>query len=87
MKSIKSQSASAPLEWDIVSSPDEVYHNYNVVEVAATDTDPIMFFYDVDVYAREEYASITSASAQTAAAQNRADLIYLSMMTGVDLDG
>lgn len=87
MKSIKSQSAVAPLEWDIESSPDEVYHNYNVVEVAATDTDPAMYHYDVDVYSRAEYLSVTSEGAKNTATQNRADLIYLSMMTGVDLDG
>jgi len=55
VKTYKSASTQRPPEWDTDSSPDSVYHNYNVVEVPATDESPLMYEYDVDKYTRVEY--------------------------------
>ena len=55
MKNYKSASTERPPEWDTTSSPETVYHNYNVVEVPATEENPHMFEYEVDQYTRMEY--------------------------------
>lgn len=55
MKHYKSASTERPPEWDTTSSPEVVYHNYNVTEVPATDENPPMFEYEVDRYTRMEY--------------------------------
>jgi len=58
VKSYKSSSTERPPEWDKTSSPGSIYHNYNVVEVPATDENPPMFHYDVDEYEPLEYIKI-----------------------------
>lgn len=57
VKSYKSSSTRRPAEWDKTSSPGLVFHNFNVVEVAATDENPLMYHYDVDEYELAEYVS------------------------------
>ena len=55
MKNYKSASTERPPEWDTTSSPETVYHNYNVAEVPATEEKTHMFEYEVDQYTRMEY--------------------------------
>ena len=55
MKHYKSASTERPPEWDTTSSPEVVYHNYNVVEVLATEEKPLLYEYEVDHYTRMEY--------------------------------
>ena len=52
MRSYKSSSTVKPLEWDLTSSKQRVYHNYNV---EVTESEPLMYSYDVNEYARMEY--------------------------------
>lgn len=52
MRNYKSSSTVKPLEWDLTSSKQRVYHNYNV---EVTESEPPMYSYDVDEYARMEY--------------------------------
>lgn len=61
MKHYKSASTERPPEWDTTSSPEVVYHNYNIVEVPATDENPLMFEYEVDQYTRMEYLEMRNA--------------------------
>lgn len=55
MKHYKSASTERPPEWDTTSSPEVVYHNYNVTEVPATEENPLMYEYEVEQYTRMEY--------------------------------
>ena len=55
MKHYKSASTERPPEWDTTSSPETVYHNYNIVEVPATEDNPLMYEYEVEQYTRMEY--------------------------------
>lgn len=55
MKHYKSASTEKPPEWDTTSSPEVVYHNYNVTEVPATEENPLMYEYEVEQYTRMEY--------------------------------
>ena len=55
MKTYKSQSTEQPLEWDATSSETTVYHNENVIVVEATETNPVMYNYDVTEYTKSEY--------------------------------
>ena len=61
MKHYKSASTERPPEWDTTSSPEVVYHNYNVVEVPATEENPLMYEYEVDHYTRMEYLEMRNA--------------------------
>ena len=51
----KSESTVVPIEWDLISSPDVVYHNYNIVQLESTDDLPLRYAYDVDIYTLSEY--------------------------------
>ena len=53
MRSYKSSSTVKPLEWDLTSSKQKVYRNYNIAETIEDGF--IMYSYDVDEYARMEY--------------------------------
>ena len=55
MKHYKSASTERPPEWDTTSSSEVVYHNYDVVEVPATEENQPMYEYEVDHYTRMEY--------------------------------
>ena len=61
MKHYKSASTERPPEWDTTTSLEVVYHNYNIVEVPATDENPLMFEYEVDQYTRMEYLEMRNA--------------------------
>lgn len=66
MRTISSASTVQPSEWDKASSPDEVYHNYNVTETAASGDNPKLYHYDVDVYTKAEYDQLTLSTLQQA---------------------
>ena len=51
----KSQSTNCPAEWDTESSPETVYHNFDVVRIPAHDDTPVMFEYTQEVDTRAEY--------------------------------
>lgn len=51
----KSSSAIKPIEWDLNSSKNKVYHNINIQEIPATDDTPLMYSYEVEEYTRMEY--------------------------------
>lgn len=79
MKEIRTQSTVEPLEWDLTSSPTEVFHNTNVVLTPAHDYIPAMCDYDQAVYTRAEYGSVIGA-------KNRADTDYIAIMCDIDLE-
>ena len=58
MKTYKSSSTERPVEWDKASSPHKIYHNYNVVQLPATEDSPPMYQYDVDEYEPLEYIKV-----------------------------
>ena len=81
MKQIRSESPSFPLELDTESSKTTVFVRENITAVQRTGMDgavSTMYVYDEKQYSREEYGELI-------AAQNRADIDYLSIMTGVEL--
>lgn len=81
MKSVKSESPSFPLELDTESSETTVFVRENITAVQRTGMDgttTTMYTYDEKQYSRAEYSELV-------AAQNRADIDYLSIMTGVEL--
>lgn len=81
MKQIRSESPSFPLELDTVSSETTVFIRENILAEKRTGMDgaiTTMYVYDEKQYGREEYGELI-------AAQNRADIDYLSIMTGVAL--
>ena len=51
----RSESTVIPEEWDLISSPNVVYHNFNIVELEATDDLPRRYVYDVEIYTMPEY--------------------------------
>ena len=53
MTTMKSQSNVKPVEWDILSSPTTVYHNYNVVEKQIDES--VIYEYDTDKMTQQEY--------------------------------
>jgi len=75
MRQYKSQSTIHPLQWDTRSAY-VVCHNYNVTESLVDET--VMYNYDVTEYTKEEYTEMQSE-------QNRADIDYIAIMTGVEL--
>ena len=79
MKTVKSQSTTRPPEWDTESSPEVVYHNFDVEEVAQTEEAPAMFDYTQEQYSRLEYAQ---KQAQDAA--GRADALETAMLAIMD---
>lgn len=58
MRTYKSSSTERPVEWDKVSSPHKIYHNYNVVQIPETEDSPPMYRYDVDEYEPLEYIKV-----------------------------
>lgn len=79
MREIRTQSTVEPSEWDLSSSPTEVYHNQNVVLTPAHDDIPAMYDYDQTIYTRAEYGSVIGA-------RNRADTDYIAIMCDIDLE-
>lgn len=55
MVKYRSSSTVRPPEWDKTSSPTKIYHHVNIVEVPATDDNPVMYTYDVEEYETKEY--------------------------------
>lgn len=66
MKNYKSTSTEMPPDWDATSSPEVVYHNYDVVEVPATEGNPTMYRYEVEEYTRLEYLEYKNAETMEA---------------------
>lgn len=54
MTTMKSQSNVKPVEWDILSSPTTVYHNYNIIEKQIDDG--AVYEYDTDKMSQQEYS-------------------------------
>lgn len=69
MKRYTSSSTVRPLEWD-KSSGTKIYHNFNVVEVPASDDTPIMYHYDVEEYDTQEYMDSQDKRIQSLEADN-----------------
>ena len=65
MKKQTSQSTVRPDEWDTTSSQTVVYHNYDIVEVPATEDMPLMYNYNQDVYSRDEYLQYVTTDVAT----------------------
>lgn len=55
MYTYKSSSTIKPPEWDLNSSKQKVYHNFNIQEIEAKEDIPAMYNYDVEEYTRMEY--------------------------------
>lgn len=53
MESYKSESNEMPIEWDIMSSPTTVFHNYNVVKSVRDELD--VYSFDVEKMTHQEY--------------------------------
>lgn len=81
MKQYKSESTNQPLSLDTESSETTVFVRENIAAVQRTGMGgavSTMYVYDEKQYSRAEYSELV-------AAQNRADIDYLSIMTGVEL--
>ena len=81
MKQVRSESPNFPLELDTTSSETTVFVRNNILAEKRTGMDgavTTMYIYDETQYTREEHGELM-------AAQNRADIDYLSIMTGVEL--
>ena len=77
---IKQKSESTVYPLPIQKDTNRVYVHSNVVEVERESMGETvtMYQYDEDVYSYEEYLDMVSE-------QNRADIDYVAIMTGVDL--
>lgn len=82
MRSYKSSSTVKPLEWDLTSSKQRVYHNYNIIS-QFPEEGPMMYFYDVDEYARMEYLEYKNTVQDNALADT--DGMLVDMMYNVTL--
>lgn len=77
----RSESTVIPTEIDDTSSRVTVYINKNIVPVNRENDDgttTTFYQFDQEVYTKEEYN-------RKVAAQTRADIDYLAIMTGVEL--
>ena len=78
MKNYKSESTEIPSEWDLTSSETTKYHNTNIVPKLLKENEPQMFEFNVEEFTKIEYEGKILE-------QNRADIDYIAIMTGVDL--
>ena len=81
MLQLKSESPTFPVEIDLESSQTTVFVRTNIQAQQRHDMDGstrTVYTYDETQYTREEHGELM-------AAQNRADIDYLSIMTGVEL--
>lgn len=87
---IKSQSSIRPELIDTTSSKTTVYLRKNIVEVERTnesdDTSIIFYEYDEVKLTREEYQEYLKELEIIDIQQQRADIDYIALMTGVDLE-
>lgn len=86
----KSQSSNKPDLIDTTSSKKYVYLRQNVVEVNSTDEqsgeDRSYFEYDEAKLTKEEYEEYLKELSILDIQQQRADIDYIALMTGVDLE-
>lgn len=80
MRNYQSSSTVKPLEWDLISSKKKVYHNYNIEVI---ESEPLMYFYDVDEYERMEYLEYKNKVQDNALADT--DGMLVDMMYNVTL--
>ena len=86
----KSQSSNKPDLIDTTSSKKYVYLRQNVVEVNSTDEqsgeDRSYFEYDEAKLTKSEYEEYMKELSILDIRQQRADIDYIALMTGVDLE-
>ena len=85
---IKSQSSVYPTLIDTTSSKKYVYLRQNVVEKQTEETDEethIYYEYDEAKLTKEEYEQYLKELSIIDIQQQRADIDYIALMTGVDL--
>ncbi len=85
----KSESTTKPETIDTTSSKTSVYLRKNIVEKERQDDDgnPFQYFeYDEAKLTKEEYERYLDELAVADIRQQRADIDYIALMTGVDLE-
>lgn len=85
----KSRSNIKPELIDTSSSQTSVYLRKNITQISIyddfTDNEVSMYEYDEAVLSKEEYAEYLNELAILDIRQQRADIDYIALMTGVDL--
>ena len=87
---IKSQSTIRPLEIDDKISKKYVYLRQNIIEKNSidefSDTERIYYEYDEAKLTKEEYEQYLKELSIIDIQKQRADIDYIALMTGVDLE-
>ena len=87
---VKSQSSVKPELIDTTSSKTTVYIRQNIVEVEKTNesdnTSTTFYEYDEAKLTKEEYNQYLKELSIIDIQQQRADIDYIALMTGVDLE-
>ena len=88
MRTYKSESDDYPAEWDASSSRVAVYHNYNAVKTQKPSESEengaarILYAYDVDEYAKDEYIAYMSSAMEKS--RRLAAAAFTALAQGVD---
>ena len=87
---VKSQSSIKPELIDTTSSKTSVYIRQNIVEVEkaneSDDTSTIFYEYDEAKLTKQEYQEYLKELSIIDIQQQRADIDYIALMSGVDLE-
>ena len=85
---IKSQSSVKPDLVDTTSSKTTVYLRKNIIELHKDDNDPsvVLYEYDEAKLTKEEYNQYLKELSIIDIQQQRADIDYIALMTGIDLE-
>ena len=68
-----------PPDWDVISSPSTVYHNFNIKALGKKEPeDAQMYSYDVEEYTMDEYKALQVL-------RTRSDVDFIAVTLGVDL--
>ena len=84
---VKSQSSVKPELIDTTSSKTTVYLRKNIIEINKDDESSTTFYeYDEAKLTKEEYNQYLKELSIIDIQQQRADIDYIALMTGVDLE-
>ena len=82
---IKSKSSVKPELIDTISSKKVVYMRKNIIEVQ-TEDDDIIYEYEEAKLSKAEYEQYLKELSIIDIQQQRADIDYIALMTGIDLE-
>lgn len=83
---IKSESSVYPELVDTASSKKYVYLRKNIIEKQVKDNGLIMYEYEEAKLSKEEYEQYLQELSIIDIQQQRADIDYIALMTGIDLE-